>query len=89
MTTVTKPITKERNKRDRYLPFTHAKEAFILTGTETPEQFVIWWKEYIDKVKKREGLTHDDKIDILKRVVKDTAKKTFHLTMEQTGHGSR
>jgi hypothetical protein len=57
---------------------------FVLTGTETVEQFVIWWKEYIDKVKKREGLTYNDKIDILKRIVKDTAKKTFHLTMDQT-----
>ena len=58
---------------------------FVLTGTETVEQFLIWWKDYVDKIMKKDGLSHANKLDILKRIVRDEARNTFDLTMDQTG----
>ena len=58
---------------------------FVLTGTETTELFIIWWKDYIDKIRDKKGLTHENKMEILKRIVTDSAKTTLDEAIEQSG----
>ena len=58
---------------------------FVLKGNETPELFLIWWKEFLDKIYENEGLPFATKIDVLKRIVKGTAKELLQKAIRQTG----
>ena len=46
---------------------------------------MIWWKEFLDKIYENEGLPFGTKIDVLKRIVKGTAKEHLQKAIRQTG----
>ena len=51
-------------------------EMVILRGTETPEQFMLWLKDYEDKILHNEKTTVLDRVNILKRIVSKEAQVT-------------
>jgi hypothetical protein len=51
-------------------------EMVILKGTESPEQFMLWLKDYDDKILHNDKTTVQDQVNILKRIVSKEAQVT-------------
>jgi hypothetical protein len=51
-------------------------EMVILKGTETPEQFMFWFKDYEDKILHNTRTTNVDRVNVLKRIVSKEAQVT-------------
>ena len=51
-------------------------EMVILKGTETPEQFMFWLKDYEDKILHNTRTTNVDRVNVLKRIVQKEAQVT-------------
>jgi hypothetical protein len=51
-------------------------EMVILKGNETPEQFMLWLKDYEDKILHNTKTTNVDRINVLKRIVSKEAQIT-------------
>lgn len=51
-------------------------EMVILKGTETPEQFMLWLKDYEDKILHNLKTTLLDRLNVLKRIVSKEAQVT-------------
>jgi hypothetical protein len=85
-TSGTKPFLWTREKWDDNVEKTTVKtdtgkvkidsEMVILNGTETPEQFMFWLKDYEDKILHNTRTTSVDGINVLKRIVSKEAQVT-------------
>ena len=57
---------------------------FVFSGQESGEKLVRWWMNFNNKILKKQGLEWEDKIGILKRVVRKEAETIVLQVLEDT-----
>ena len=57
---------------------------FVFTGQELGEKLICWWMNYINKILKKQGLSWDDKIDVLKQMVNKEAESIVVQVLKDT-----
>ena len=57
---------------------------FVFTGQELGEKLIRWWKNYIVKIWKKQGISWDEKIDVLKQMVDKEAETIVVQVLKDT-----
>ena len=57
---------------------------FVFTGQESGEKLIRWFKNYNDKILKKRGISWDEKIDVLRRMVKKEAETILERVLRGT-----
>ena len=57
---------------------------FVFTGQESGEKLIRWFKIYTDKILKNRTISWDEKISVLKRIVKKEAEKILERVLDGT-----
>ena len=57
---------------------------YVFTGRETGEKLIHWFKNYNDKILKRHGISWDEKIVVLRRLVDKEAEKILERVLDGT-----
>ena len=57
---------------------------FVFSGQESGEKLIRWFKIYTDKILKNRTISWDEKITVLRRIVKSEAEKILERVLDGT-----
>ena len=58
---------------------------FVLDVSASPEMYIIWWKDVLDKILKRPTIPFEDRLSVLPHIVTGETKMVVSEAIEQTG----
>ena len=82
--TVEVVLEPHKNVKSKGTKIKYKDTFFVFTGQESGEKLIRWWMNYINKIWKKQGLSWDEKIDVLKRMVKKEAETIVVQVLKDT-----
>ena len=58
---------------------------FVLDATASPEMYIIWWKDVLDKILKRPTIPFEERLSVLHWITTVETKTVVSEAIEQTG----